>query len=152
MTDLNNTVQDRIDDDYKAAFKSRNKEVTTALRFILSVIKQKTIDERRELTNDDVEAILRTEVKKRKDALKDFEKGGREDLMQQVQFELGLIEKYLPAQMDDAALAEIVKATIAEVGASGPADTGKVMGAVMAKVKGQADGNRVKEAVQAQLA
>lgn len=151
MTDLNNTIQDKIDDDYKVAYKGRQKELYSALRFILSAIKQKTIDSRKELTNEEVLDVLRSELKKRKDAQQDFLKGNRQDLSDQMNYEITLIEKYLPAQMPDAELEMIVKEAIAAMGATSKEQAGKVMGSMMAKVKGKADGSRVKAMVESLL-
>ena len=148
----NTTVQDTIDDDYKKAFRAGDKKLYIALRPVLSTIKQATIDRRHELSNEEILDILRTEVKKRRDVLEQFKQGGRQDLVEQTEFELETINKYLPAQMGDEDLEKIVRETLAEVGATGPQDMGKTMGAVMAKVKGQADGTRVKEMVEKLLA
>lgn len=144
----NATIQDQIDDAYKTAFKAKEEKIYIALRPVLSTIKQATIDKRRELSNDEIIALLQTEVKKRKEVMEDFKRGNRQDLIDQTENEIKQISHYLPAQMPDEALETAVKEAIAAVGASSPADTGKVMGAVMGKVKGKADGTRVKELVQ----
>ncbi len=145
-----NTIQDKIDDDYKAAFKARNIGVYFPLRPILSLLKQTSIDKRKELTNEEIIDLLKTEVKKRKDVLEQFKQGGREDLVAQTENELKVISAYLPAQMEDVALEAIVKDTIAELGAD-PKKAGQLVGAVMKKVKGQADGGRVKAMVESLL-
>ncbi len=142
-----NTIQDKIDDDYKAAFKAKNVDVYMPLRPVLSGLKQASIDARKELTNEEIINILKTEVKKRKDALEQFKQGGREDLVKQAENEIKVISAYLPAQMDDAALRAIVEETKAELGIDDPKKAGQLMGAVMKKVKGQADGGRVKSMV-----
>ena len=142
------TVQDDIDDVYKTAFKAREKKVYLALRTVLSVIKQASIDQRKELSNEEIIAILKTEVKKRKEAMAQFKEGGRADLVEQAENEIEQISKFLPPEMADDELEKIVKEVLEASGASGPGDIGKAMGAVMAKVKGQADGTRVREMVQ----
>jgi len=142
------TIQDDIDDVYKQAFKAKDEKVYIALRPVLSAIKNEAINQRRELSNDEIIALLRSEVKKRKEVLVDFKKGGREDLIAQTENEIEQISKFLPAEMNDEDLEKIVKETVEESGASGPADMGKAMGAVMAKVKGQVDGGRVKAMVE----
>lgn len=142
------TIQDTIDDDYKTAFKAKEEKKYIALRPVLAKIKQTTIDQRHELSNDEILDLLRSEVKQRKEASEQFKQGGRQDLVDQAAYEIELISSYLPAQMPDDELEKIVKATIEEVGASGPEDMGKAMGAVMGKVKGKADGGKVKEMVQ----
>lgn len=146
------TVQDDIDNDYKVAFKAKEQEKYLALRPVLSKIKQTTIDERRELTNEEILKLLRTEVKSRKEAREQFKQGNRDDLVKQADYEIELIESYLPAQMTDADLEALVKGVLEEVGATSPADMGKAMGAVMAKVGTQADGGRVKAMVMKLLA
>ena len=145
------TVQDEIDDVYKTAFKARDKKVYLALRTVLSVIKQASIDQRKELSNEEIVAILKTEVKKRKEAMAQFKEGGRADLVEQAEGEIEQISKFLPPEMPDDELEKIVKEVLEATGASGPGDIGKAMGAVMAKVKGQADGTRVREMVQKML-
>jgi len=151
MDNPKQTIQDTIDDAYKTAYKAKDKKLYMALRFVLSRIKQEVIDTRKELTNEQILDILRSEVKKRKDAMKDFKTGGRDDLVEQNQYEIDIISVYLPAQMPDDELEKIVQATLAEIGATSPQDMGKAMGAVMAKVKGKADGTKVKEFVQKNL-
>ena len=145
------TVQDDIDDVYKTAFKAREKKVYLALRTVLSTIKQASIDQRKELSNEEIIAILKTEVKKRKEAMAQFKEGGRADLVEQAENEIEQISKFLPPEMPDDELEKIVKVVLEATGASGPGDIGKAMGAVMAKVKGQADGTRVREMVQKML-
>lgn len=139
-----NTIQDKMDDDYKAAFKAKNVDVYMPLRPVLSALKQASIDARKELSNEEIVKILTTEVKKRKDALEQFKAGGREDLVKQTENEIKVISAYLPAQMDDAALRAIVEETKTEMGVTDPKKAGQLVGAVMKKVKGQADGGRVK--------
>ena len=142
------TVQDEIDDVYKTAFKARDKKVYLALRTVLSVIKQASIDQRKELSNEEIVAILKTEVKKRKEAMAQFKEGGRADLVEQAENEIEQISKFLPPEMPDDELEKIVKEVLEATGASGPGDIGKAMGAVMGKIKGQADGGRVRDMVQ----
>lgn len=147
-----NTLQDKIDDDYKAAFKTKNTQVYIPLRPVLSALKQAAIDRRHELNNDEISEILRSEVKKRKEVIEQFTAGGRQDLVDQTNNEIKVISAYLPAQMDDAALEAIVKQTMDELGATDPKKSGQLVGAVMKKVKGQADGGRVKVIVEKLLA
>ncbi|MBI4122312.1 MAG: GatB/YqeY domain-containing protein [Parcubacteria group bacterium] len=146
-----NTLQDRIDDDYKTAFKAKNEQVYIPLRPVLSALKQAAIDRRHELNNEEITELLKSEVKKRKDALEQFTAGNRQDLIEQTNREISLISVYLPAQMADADLEAIVKATIAETGATDATKSGQLVGAVMKKVKGQADGGRVKAFVESLL-
>lgn len=146
-----NTIQDKMDDVYKTAFKARNEQVYIALRPVLSALKQAAIDRRAELTDEQIIEILRTEVKKRKDAMEQFKQGNRQDLVDQATNEIKQIEAFLPAQMSEEDIAKIVAEVKAATGAASPADMGKLMGAVMAKVKGKADGALVKKCVEAAL-
>lgn len=146
-----NTIQDKIDDDYKTAFKAKNTAIYIPLRPVLSALKQAAIDRRHELSNEEITDILKSEVKKRKDAMEQFATGGRQDLIDQTNVEIQVISAYLPAQMDEATLEAIVKETITELGAD-PKKSGQLVGAVMKKVKGQADGGRVKALVEKHLA
>lgn len=126
--------------------KAKEKEKVQALRLIVSELQRAAKD-----GNADEVAILATARKKRLESAKAFREGGRDDAAAQEESEATLIESYLPAQIDDAKLDAIVEATIEEIGATSMADMGKTMGAVMAKVKGEADGNRVQAAVKEHL-
>lgn len=146
-----NTIQDKMDDAYKTAFKAKNIDVYMPLRPVLSALKQASIDARKELTDEEIVKILTTEVKKRKDALEQFKQGGRQDLVSQAENEIKVISAYLPAQMSDADLESIVKDTMAELGVTDPKKAGQLVGAVMKKVKGLADGGRVKAMIDSLL-
>jgi uncharacterized protein YqeY len=139
-------IVDQLQDDVKTAMKARETEKVQALRLIVAELQRASKD-----GNDDELAILRTARKKRVEAAKAFRDGGRDEAAEQEESEAALIDTYLPAQMDDAALDATVASTIEEVGAAGMSDMGKVMGAVMGKVKGEADGNRVQASVKAHL-
>jgi len=141
------TIQDQIDNDYKTAFKAKEEKKYKALRHVLAKLKQVTIDTRKELNDEEIIKVLKSEVKSRKDALEQFKAGGRDDLIEQTEYEISQIENYLPEQMSDEDLEKIVKEALAEVGATSPADMGKAMGATMKKVGSDADGGRVKEMV-----
>lgn len=136
-----------MQDDVKVAMKSGEKEKVQALRLIVADLQRAAKE-----GNDDEVAILQTARKKRLESAKAFRDGGREDSAAQEESEAALIEQYLPAQMGDDELLEIVRSAVSDTGAASMADMGKVMGAVMPKVKGQADGNRVQAAVKELLA
>jgi uncharacterized protein len=138
---------EQVRGDITAAMKSGEKERVTALRLILSEL-QKAAKE----GSDDELAVLRRERKRRIEAATQFRAGGRPELAERESAEATLIEGYLPAELDDAALDEIVAAAIRETGASGPGDMGQVMKAVMARAGGRADGRRASERVRAALA
>lgn len=127
--------------------KAKETGKVQALRLIVAELQRAAKD-----GNDDELAILRTARKKRVESAKAFRDGGREESALQEEAEAALIDTYLPAQMSDEKLAEIVKQTVEQTGASQPSDMGKVMGAVMGKVKGEADGGRVQALVKEALA
>lgn len=139
-------VLDQIQTDIKTAMKARETDKVQALRLLVAEIQRAAID-----GDADELAILRTARKKRLEAAKAFRDGGRDDSADSEEAEAALIEGYLPAQMDDAALQQIVDEVVEQTGASSPSDMGKVMGAVMGRVKGQADGGRVQALVKERL-
>lgn len=138
----------RLNEDMKQAMKSQDKFKLSTIRMVRSAIKNVEIDERRTLNDDEVLEILGREIKQRKDALHEFEKAGRGDLADGVRAEIEILTPYLPAQLSEEEIKVIVQETIQETGASSKADMGKVMGALMPKVKGRADGKLVNSVVQ----
>jgi uncharacterized protein YqeY len=142
------SLQTTIEADYKQAFKASDRPVVSALRMLKSAIKNQEIDVGRELTDEETLAIVTREVKRRREAHAQYQNGGRADLAEHEQADIAVYSRYLPAQLTAAELTSLVKETITAVGASGPTDLGKVMGAVMAKVKGRADGATVQAAVR----
>ncbi|TLS50339.1 GatB/YqeY domain-containing protein [Paenibacillus antri] len=141
-------LSERLNEDMKALMKSGDKFALTVVRMIRSAVKNAEIDARRPLSDEEVMDILTREVKQRRDALQEFEKAGREDLADQAKAEIEVIQRYMPQPLTEAELTRIVEETIQEVGASSKADMGKVMSALMPKVKGRADGKQVNAAVQ----
>src|SRR5205085_10383509 len=109
-------------------------------------------DERKDLADADVVAVIDKMIKQRRDSIAQFEKGGRNDLAQKEQFEIGVLETYMPAAMSEADIDAAIVASIAEVGAKGPSDMGKVMGPLKAKLAGRADMGKVSARVKAKLA
>ena len=138
-------------DDIKTAMKKREKDKLSALRFLHAEIKNVGINERRELTDDDVLNVIGRLVKQRQEAIEQFQKGGRDDLVAQETFQLNVYRAYQPAQLTEAEIAELVEQVIAATGASGKKDLGKVMKAVMPKVKGRAEGKVVNAIVSQKL-
>lgn len=135
----------------KQAMKNKDTKQVSVLRLLLSDIKKQEIDAKKELTDADIQKIIATSVKRLKDAMADFGKGDRQDLVDDAQYEVDVLTVYLPAQLSDDEVRAIVTQVAADLGASS-SDMGKVMGAVMAKVQGQADGRRVREMVSSVLA
>ncbi len=142
---------DQIKDDLKLAMKERNEQTLSTLRMLQAALKNKAIELKRDLEEEEVLAVVKSQVKQLKDSLESFTEGAREDLAAKAREEIELLAKYSPKQMDFEELKKIVKETIAEVGAQGKQDMGKVMGAIMGKVKGKVDGGDVKKAVEEEL-
>ncbi|MCR8659217.1 GatB/YqeY domain-containing protein [Paenibacillus endoradicis] len=141
-------LSDRLTDDMKQAMKSQDKFKLSTIRMMRASIKNLEIDLKRPLDDSEVLDILSREIKQRKDSLQEFEKAGRNDLVVNLATEIDIISKYLPEQLTEEEIQEIVRQTIQELGASSKADMGKVMGALMPKTKGRADGRLVNNAVQ----
>lgn len=142
----------QIEQAFIKAFKERNQPVVLVLRGLKAAIKNAQIAARKqELTEDEVVKVLRSESKKRKEALELYQQGGRPELAEREQHELDIISAYLPVQMDEQQVRACVREVIAKTGAHGGQDLGKVMGAVMQKVAGKADGSLVNRIVKEEL-
>ena len=139
--------------DFKDAMKAKDEVRKNTISFARAAVKQYEIDNRKELDDEGIVAILAKQVKMRKDALSDFEKAGRMDLADAYKQEIEVLQKYLPAQLSADEIRDIVKATAAELGIEGgKQNMGKLIGAVMGKVKGVADGNDVRKVIEEFLA
>ena len=136
------TLQQTLDADYKAAFKAHDSAAVETYRMVKSAIKNTEIEARHELSDEETVTVLQREVKRRRESALAFRDGNREDLAVKEDAEIALIGKYLPEQMTDEALETIVQEIITAQSATAK-DFGKVMGAVMVRVKGLADGSRV---------
>jgi len=134
---------EKINDDMKEALKAGEKERLTVLRGLKSDLKYKQIDKGDELTDEDAIAVLASAAKKRRDSIEQFEKGGRDDLVKAETFQLEVINSYLPKQLGEDELREIIAKAIAEIGAETPQQIGAVMKVVMPQLKGAADGKLV---------
>lgn len=146
------SLKQRLTDDMKAAMKAGEKERLGTIRLMNAAIKQKEVDERVEVDDTQVLAILEKMMKQRKDSVSQYEGAGREDLAAVERAEMAIIEQYLPAKLGEAEVLAVIDAVIAEVGASSPADMGKVMGAVKPKLAGQADMGEVSKLIKQRLA
>ncbi len=145
------SLKTQITDDMKAAMRAKDKETLGTIRMLTAAIKQVEVDERRELSDADVLTIVTKMIKQRKDAADQYAQADRTDLQQQELSEIVILEKYLPAQLSTEEVTALVHAIIAETGASGMQDMGKVMGLAKAKVAGQADMGVVGQIVKAAL-
>ena len=146
------SLKERITEDMKAAMRAREAQRLGAIRMLTAAIKQKEVDERIELDDAAVIGIVDKLIKQRKDSIEAFEKAGRQDLADTEAAEIAVLQAYLPARLSQEEIAAQVKAIVAEVGAKGPGDMGKVMGAAKAKLAGKADMGQVSAAVKAALA
>lgn len=140
-------LSERLNEDMKQAMKSKDKFALSTIRMVRSTIQNLEIDLKRTLDDSEVLDILSREIKQRKDALQEFEKAGRDELAATNRAEIELIQKYLPQQLSEEEIKVIVQQTIQETGASSKSEMGKVMSALMPKVKGRADGKLVNQAV-----
>ena len=147
------SLKEQLMSDFKDAMKAKDEVRKNTISFARAAVKQYEIDNRKELDDEGIIAILAKQVKMRKDALSDFEKAGRVDLADAYKQEIEVLQKYLPAQLSADEIRDIVKATAAELGIEGgKQNMGKLMGAVMGKVKGVADGNDVRKVIEEFLA
>jgi uncharacterized protein len=144
---MENTSYSKIENDMKDAMRARDQEVLGTLRMLVAAIKNKKIEIGRDLNEEEVIAALKSEVKKRKDSIESYTAGGREDLAEKEQAEIEILNKYLPEQMGDEEVKAAVKKVVEEMKAT-KADFGKVMGKVIAELKGKADGAQVSRIVK----
>jgi uncharacterized protein YqeY len=141
-------LSERLNEDMKQAMKSKDKFRLSTIRMVRSTIKYLEIDLKRTLDDNEVLDILSREIKQRKDALQEFEAAGREELAASTKAEIEIIIQYLPEQLSEEEIKVIVQQTIQETGASSKSEMGKLMSALMPKVKGRADGKLVNQVVQ----
>ncbi len=146
------SLKQQLIDDMKAAMKSGDKDRLGVIRLINAALKQREVDERIEITDAVALAVMEKMLKQRRDSVSQYEKAGREDLAAIERFEIGVIQSYLPAQMDAAELDAAIRAAIGESGASGPADIGKVMAVLKPRIAGKADLGQASAKVKAALA
>ncbi|MDO5095639.1 MAG: GatB/YqeY domain-containing protein [Peptostreptococcaceae bacterium] len=142
------TLNEKLMTDLKDAMKNKDSIKKSVITMIRAAIKQKEVDERVELTDDDILDIISKQQKQRKDALAEFEKAGREDLIEQTKQEIELLAFYLPKQLTDDELEKIVSDAIQATNAQSMKDMGKIMGKVNEVAKGRADGKRINEMVK----
>jgi uncharacterized protein YqeY len=146
------TLKARINDDVKTAMRGGDARRRDALRLLLSALKQREVDERKELADADVVAVMEKMIKQRRESIVQFEKGGRQDLAQNEQFEVEIFQAYMPQALSGAEIEAAVAEAIATAGAKAPSDMGKVMGVLKGKLAGRADMSKVSGLVKAKLA
>ena len=146
------SLKERITDDMKTAMRAKDSERLGTIRLLQSAMKQKEVDERIELDDTAIVAIVDKMIKQRKDSIAAFEQAARQDLVDKEKAELTVLSAYLPERLSAQELNDAVLAIVKELGASGPGDMGKVMGAVKTRLAGKADMGAVSAAVKAALA
>ncbi|MDK2868165.1 MAG: uncharacterized protein PWP51_2796 [Clostridiales bacterium] len=145
------SLKDKLTEDLKSAMKSKDQVRKATVTMLRAAIKQIEVDERKELTDDEILDIIAKQVKQKNNAIEDFANGGREDLVDLTKTEIDILMNYMPEQLSDEALEAIVADAIQSTGASTIKDMGKVMGIVSGKTKGQADNKRIADMVKKSL-
>jgi uncharacterized protein YqeY len=146
------TLKARITEDMKGAMRAREAARLSTIRLLLAAIKQKEVDERIELSDADVLAIIDKMIKQRRESIAQFDAGGRLELSAAERAEIAVLREYMPQPLSDAEIDRLIDAAIANAGAAGPAAMGKVMGALKAQLSGRADMTQVAARVKARLA
>lgn len=148
------TLKVRLTDEMKTAMRAKDSVRLGTLRFLLAAIKQKEVDERRELTDQDITAIIERQVKQRRESIAAFEQAGRADALEQERAELSVLQEFLPAAADEAEIEAVVDealAALAAEGATGPSAMGKAMALIKPRLAGRADMSQVSRVVSARL-
>lgn len=142
------TLKDKLMEDLKASMKNKDSVRKNTITMIRAAIKQLELDQRKELEDDEVLEIISKQLKEKRNALEDFKKAERQDLIDLTEEEINILLEYLPKQLSDKELRQIVIKTIDELGAKDLKDMGKIMKSIMPKIKGKADGGRVNKIVR----
>ncbi|MDH3419124.1 MAG: GatB/YqeY domain-containing protein [Gammaproteobacteria bacterium] len=145
------STKERLQDDVKAALKAGDRARLGVLRMVMAAIKQREVDSRETLDDGTVLGILEKMVKQRQDAIIQFERGGRNDLVTKETAEIDVIRTYLPEPLDEAALTTLIEAAITDTGATAPSDMGRVMAEIKKNAAGRADMGQVSQLVRARL-
>jgi hypothetical protein len=145
------TLQTRIESAMRDAMRARDQRRTSTLRMAMAAAKNRQIELGRALTDEDMVEVLSRQVKQRRESIEQFRAGGREEMARSEEAEAEILGEFLPEQLSEAELAALVDEAVGSTGASGPGDMGKVMGAVMPRTKGRADGKLVSELVRRRL-
>lgn len=145
------SLKEQLAADMKEAMKAHDKDRLAVIRMVRGAVRQQEIDGKTELDDNGVIAVISKEVKMRRDSIDEFKKGNRQDLVDKTQAEIDVLMPYLPAQLSEDEVRELVKAAVEQTGATTAKDMGKVMGVLMPKVKGRADGKMVNTIVKSFL-
>jgi uncharacterized protein YqeY len=146
------SLKQRINEDMKAAMRAKDAARLGAIRLLLAAIKQREVDDRIELSDADVVSIIEKMNKQRRDSISQYEAAGRQELADVEKFEMSVLADYMPKQLDDAEISQYIADAIAETGAGGPQDMGKVMGYLKPKLAGRADMGKVSSMIKSRLA
>ncbi len=144
-------LNEKLNEDMKAAMKAKDKFKLSVLRMIRSEIKNEEINKKGQLDDEEIIEVLSRELKKRREALEEYKKAGREDIVQDLDKEINILLSYMPEQLDEAEIERLAKEAVEETGAETKKDIGKVMGVLMPRLKGKADGKLVNKIVQKYL-
>lgn len=145
------SIKDRLQDEIKTAMRAKDKARLGALRLISAAIKQREVDDQITLDGEQLIGLLDVMIKQRRDAIKQYEKAERQELADQEQFEIDIIQTFLPEQLTEAEIADLVKAAIEQAGASSMREMGAVMGVLKPQIQGRADASLVSKSVKEQL-
>jgi len=145
------SLKEQITEDMKNAMRAKETARLGAIRLLLSAMKQREVDERIELTDADVVSIIEKMLKQRRDSISQYKTANRQDLVDVEEFEVSILQTYMPQQLSEAEIVSAIAEAIASTGAAGPQDMGKVMGVVKAKLAGRADMGKVSGLIKAQL-
>ncbi len=146
------SLKQQLQDDLKAAMRAQDAPRKSAIRMVLAEIQLAAVDRPEDLSDDDVQELIRKEVKRREEAMEMMRSAGRSDMVDAEQVELDILKAYLPMQLGEAEIRELARAAIVQLGATSPRDMGRVMGALMPQVTGRADGRLVNQIVRDLLA
>lgn len=146
------SLKEKLSEDMKAAMRAKESEKLATIRLINAAIKQREVDERVELGDDQVLSVIEKMIKQRKDSISQFQAGGRQDLVDKEQAELRILSAYLPAQLSESEVIAIIDAAIGSTGAAGPQDMGRVMAAIKPQLAGKADMGAASALLKARLA
>ena len=145
------SLMEKLTADMKEAMKQGEKARLSVIRLVRGAVRQAEIDGKKTLSDDEIIGVITKEVKMRRDSIEEFERGGRSDLVEKTQAEIAILMPYLPEQLSPDEVRQLVETAVAEVGATTAKDMGKVMGVLMPRVKGRADGKLVNEIVRSLL-
>ena len=146
------SLRDSINDELKTAMREGEASRRDALRLLTAALKQREVDERKSVEDADVVAIIDKMIKQRRDSIAQFQQGGRSDLAEKEQFEISVLERYMPQALSEAEIDAAIAEAIAQAGAKGPSDMGKVLGPLKGKLAGRADMSKISARVKQKLA